>query len=249
VILIDQLGPGGRDPNFPLSRAELRSLCGRLLDGLGLSGREFELTLTRDGDMAEINADFSGIFAPTNVLSFPAHEVLGDGEGGLPGCALSGPFAGQVPGGFPAGDLEALARDYPEDGCCVDEEDFRPDDGEDDGDDGDDGDEAGEERQDPDAGEEGAPLDGDALALSGDADPAFLGSLVLSVDTLAREAFLYGQDPAAHLARLLAHGLLHLAGVPHGAEMEERTEAALIQAFFPEEGDSGDSPSLDGGTP
>lgn len=215
MILLDQLGPGGRDPNFPLSRAELRSLCGRLQGALGLSGREFELTLVRDGDMAHINQDFAGVFAPTNVLSFPENESVEDGEG----CPVPG------------------LAEMPEDGCCVDEEDYRPDDGLDDGDD--DGDEAGEERRDEDAGEEGAPFDGAPMGLSGDGDPAFLGSLVLSVDTLARESFLYGQDPAAHLARLLAHGLLHLAGVPHGAEMEERTEAALIQAFFPGDDESG----------
>ncbi len=207
MILIDTLGPGGRDPGFPLSRSELTGLCQRLLAALGLEGREFELTLTRDGDMARINADFAGVAAPTNVLSFPAAEALDhDGPAPLdpadvhPGCPLPGLF-------LPA-DLDGA----PEDGCCVDEEDFRPDD-------------------DLDAGDgemDGEPGDGPR------ADPNFLGSMVLSVDTLAREAFLYGQDPAAHLARLLAHSLLHLAGVAHGEEMEERTEAALVQVFFPE---------------
>ncbi|EPR42759.1 metalloprotease ybeY [Desulfovibrio sp. X2] len=55
----------------------------------------------------------------------------------------------------------------------------------------------------------------------------FIGDLVLSVDTLAREAFLYGQDPLEHTARLLAHGLLHLAGFDHGEEMDALTEAAV----------------------
>ncbi len=48
-----------------------------------------------------------------------------------------------------------------------------------------------------------------------------LGALVLSVDTLLREAFLYGQDEREHCIRLLAHGLGHIAGYDHGAEMEE----------------------------
>lgn len=56
---------------------------------------------------------------------------------------------------------------------------------------------------------------------------ACLGDLVLSVDTLAREAFLYGQDPAEHTVRLLAHGVLHLAGLEHGEEMDALTEAAV----------------------
>ncbi len=59
------------------------------------------------------------------------------------------------------------------------------------------------------------------------AHPAWLGALVLSVDTLARECFLYGQQPERHLARLLAHGILHLAGFDHGPEMDELTERAV----------------------
>ena len=67
---------------------------------------------------------------------------------------------------------------------------------------------------------------GDAEAGSPDGT-IFIGDLVLSVDTLAREAFLYGQDPVEHTARLLAHGLLHLAGFDHGEEMDALTEAAV----------------------
>jgi probable rRNA maturation factor len=69
-----------------------------------------------------------------------------------------------------------------------------------------------------------------------EADPArpeSLGALFLSVDTLAREAFLYGQEPARHLARLLAHGILHLAGHDHGPDMETLTELA-VDALCPE---------------
>jgi probable rRNA maturation factor len=57
--------------------------------------------------------------------------------------------------------------------------------------------------------------------------PDYLGEMAVSCDTVAREAFLYGQDPAGHLARLLAHGFLHLAGFDHGPEMEALTEAAV----------------------
>jgi len=57
--------------------------------------------------------------------------------------------------------------------------------------------------------------------------PADLGELFLSVDTLAREAYLYGQDPARHLARLLTHGILHLAGYDHSHEMDALTEIAV----------------------
>ncbi|MCF8104502.1 MAG: rRNA maturation RNase YbeY [Desulfohalobiaceae bacterium] len=54
-----------------------------------------------------------------------------------------------------------------------------------------------------------------------------LGQICLSVETLLREARLYGQDPAEHLYRLLAHGILHLAGYEHGFLMQELTEQAL----------------------
>jgi len=60
-----------------------------------------------------------------------------------------------------------------------------------------------------------------------------LGALFLSVDTLAREAFLYGQDPQRHLARLLAHGILHLCGHDHGPDMEALTDLA-VDAVRPE---------------
>jgi probable rRNA maturation factor len=57
----------------------------------------------------------------------------------------------------------------------------------------------------------------------------FHGCLALSVDTLEREAFLYGQEATAYCVRLLAHGLAHLAGCDHGPamrELEERLERA-----------------------
>ncbi len=64
----------------------------------------------------------------------------------------------------------------------------------------------------------------------------YLGELVLSVDALAREADLYGQLPVEHLGRLLAHGMLHLAGYDHGGEMDALTESAvdLVLLNFPD---------------
>lgn len=57
--------------------------------------------------------------------------------------------------------------------------------------------------------------------------PDYLGEIALSVDALEREAALYGQDLEEHLVRLLAHGVLHLAGYEHGAAMEAMTEMAV----------------------
>lgn len=65
-------------------------------------------------------------------------------------------------------------------------------------------------------------------------DSGFLGELALSVDALSREAELYGQDPAGHLTRLLAHGILHLAGYDHGDEMYDLTDAAVDRVLLEE---------------
>jgi len=75
-------------------------------------------------------------------------------------------------------------------------------------------------------------LPGPTNVLSFPADtPGYLGELALSVDTLMREAALYGQEPVRHLARLLAHGLLHLAGYGHGEAMDALTDMAVEAVF------------------
>ncbi|WP_029894135.1 rRNA maturation RNase YbeY [Desulfohalovibrio reitneri] len=79
----------------------------------------------------------------------------------------------------------------------------------------------------------GLPGPTNVLSFEAAEDGEGLGELVLSVDTLQRETFLYGQEPREHLVRLLAHGLLHLAGLDHGPEMEAMTEATVNAAGFP----------------
>ena len=74
--------------------------------------------------------------------------------------------------------------------------------------------------------------DGKADVLAPGEEAADLGELVLSVDTLARETELYGQEPVEHLARLLAHGILHLAGYDHGGEMHALTDAAVDRVLL-----------------
>ena len=59
-------------------------------------------------------------------------------------------------------------------------------------------------------------------------EPGWWGDLVLSVDTLARETFLYNQDAHQYTIRLLAHGLLHLLGHDHGPEMDSLTDLAVL---------------------
>lgn len=60
--------------------------------------------------------------------------------------------------------------------------------------------------------------------------PQYIGEIILSADTLVREADLYGQPVLEHFARLLAHAFLHLAGYPHGEEMYSLTEQAVQAA-------------------
>ncbi len=55
------------------------------------------------------------------------------------------------------------------------------------------------------------------------------GDLLISVDTLQREAFMYGQDIESYVLTLLAHGLAHLVGLEHGEEMEN-LEHILLQS-------------------
>ena len=55
-----------------------------------------------------------------------------------------------------------------------------------------------------------------------------IGWLALSMDTLERECLLYGQERVEHALRLIAHGLLHLAGYDHGEEMFALTDIAVL---------------------
>lgn len=58
-------------------------------------------------------------------------------------------------------------------------------------------------------------------------DAGGLGEVILNADAVLREARLYGQNPVEHMGRLLAHGVLHLAGLEHGPEMDSAVEAVL----------------------
>lgn len=58
-----------------------------------------------------------------------------------------------------------------------------------------------------------------------------MGWLALSLETTVREAHLYGQNVSEHAIRLLAHGILHLAGYDHSEEMFSLTESALEAAL------------------
>ncbi|MBI9086663.1 MAG: rRNA maturation RNase YbeY [Desulfobacterales bacterium] len=66
-----------------------------------------------------------------------------------------------------------------------------------------------------------------------DLQPDLLGDVVISVDTVRREAARDGIRPETHLVRMLVHGILHLSGYDHEVSeaeadrMEDKTEALL----------------------
>lgn len=61
-------------PELPLSRRELAALCRTVLTALDLDGREFDLRVVGDAEIAVLNGRFLGLPGPTNVLSFPAED-------------------------------------------------------------------------------------------------------------------------------------------------------------------------------
>ncbi len=71
----------------------------------------------------------------------------------------------------------------------------------------------------------------DAQPLGEVSGPEWLGGIALSLETLRREAFLYGLDPTEYAARLLSHAVLHLSGLDHGEEMDVLTEKAVDAAL------------------
>ncbi len=62
---------------------------------------------------------------------------------------------------------------------------------------------------------------------------AMLGDIVMSLDTLEREANAQGKPLEAHFAHLLVHGVLHLLGYDHETDEEavimEELETLILQ--------------------
>jgi probable rRNA maturation factor len=71
------------------------------------------------------------------------------------------------------------------------------------------------------------------LAFPAAAKGGELGDIVICVPVLAREARSQGKAPAAHLAHLVVHGMLHLQGYDHHRPAEarrmERREAQILR--------------------
>ncbi len=50
------------------------------------------------------------------------------------------------------------------------------------------------------------------------------GSIMISLESVYREAFIYGQNPDEHFIRVFVHGVLHLLGFDHSQDMFDLTE-------------------------
>jgi probable rRNA maturation factor len=70
----------------------------------------------------------------------------------------------------------------------------------------------------------------DGIAL-GFADPRWLGDVVISLPTAARQARARGQGVAEEVRMLLAHGLLHLLGDDHRTLAQARRMSARTDAL------------------
>lgn len=57
------------------------------------------------------------------------------------------------------------------------------------------------------------------------------GSLIISLDTLHREAYIYNQTVKEYFLRLAIHGLVHLAGYDHGPKMTF-CEGEILKLFI-----------------
>jgi probable rRNA maturation factor len=71
--------------------------------------------------------------------------------------------------------------------------------------------------------------DGRPADVAADAPPTLLGDVVLCPDVAARQARDAGHAPAAELALLCTHGILHLLGYDH-AEADEAREMTSLQS-------------------
>jgi probable rRNA maturation factor len=60
-------------------------------------------------------------------------------------------------------------------------------------------------------------------------DDRFLGDLVISVETAARQARACGHDVVTELGVLTVHGLVHLAGLDHERSADEHERQLMIE--------------------
>ncbi len=183
---------------LPFSDNELNDLMSVMARQIGLGSHVLELSLLDDTAMAELHFSTMGTLNTTNILSFPllyatfAPYVMVESHDKI--CA----------GEFEPGELgiDELRSDK----LGVDES-------------------TTETFQKKERGYT-PPSQGqfvhDSVTPMPETSPPIpmLGSLAMAVETVQREAFLYGQELSAYTVFLLAHGFAHLLGYDHGPAMD-----------------------------
>ncbi len=152
---------------------------------------EVSLLVTGDEHIRELNRDFRGKDEATDVLSFP---LLVEPLVEAPADELWQPESDDD---LPVS-LNGASMPAEPDVAALDDADYDEDDDEDDADDA---------------------VDGDEDDLEPAERPLLLGDIIISRDTLARQARQAGHSLAWEFCYLLAHGVLHLVGY------DDRTEA------------------------
>ena len=192
---------------LPFSDNELTGLMSLMARQIGLGEHALELSLLDDAAMAELHFSTMGTLNTTNILSFPL---------------LYGTFAPYVmvesqgkicarefgSGEFGSGEFESgeFATKKP-----------RP------------------RKLGRNTPSQGQFAQGGVTPMNETSPPLpMLGSLAMGVETVQREAFLYGQELNAYTVFLLAHGFAHLLGYDHGPAMDalvERMERGTLGAL------------------
>jgi probable rRNA maturation factor len=156
---VDVSQESGEPPSW-LPRAE--RFIHRVLSELAITGWELSVLFCDDDFIHDLNANYRGIDAPTDVLSFSQTE----GPGPSPA-----PTTVPGPSGEPTADEET-------------------------------------------------------------AEATAAGDIVISLDTMRRQAAQYNVPEEEELKRLLVHGILHLAGHDHGERYDDGSMMDIQEALL-----------------
>lgn len=193
---------------LPLTDNELNGLMSFMAKQVGLGDYVLELSLLDDAAMAELHFSTMGTLNTTNILSFPLlygtfapYVMVESQEHVRAGESAKGGFG---PNEFRSGE-SGLSEFRPND-FKIDEstaENPRP------------------RELECHTPSQGQFIHGSVTPMNEPPLPVpMLGSLAMAVETVQREAFLYGQELDAYTVFLLAHGFAHLLGYDHGTAMD-----------------------------
>ena len=88
------------------------------------------------------------------------------------------------------------------------------------------------------------PTDVLSFDLSDEGDQGLSGEVYVGLDQAAVQAQAWGTSPEAELARLMVHGLLHLAGYDHQTDEEAAKMEGCVAAYLSEPQQDSTPPSV-----